>query len=100
MFEQLRLIVRNCEFRPSPGKSEARKEFFRRLHREKTQNRGRLSLVTFLWRSKESNSPTAKLLATKAAPSSLTAGNISNNEKMQPSRRSAASCPRLPKLSN
>jgi hypothetical protein len=44
----LRLIVRNCEFRPSPDKSEARREVFRRVHREKPRNRGRLLLVTFL----------------------------------------------------
>jgi hypothetical protein len=48
MFELSRLIARESEFRPSPDKSEARKGFFRRLHREKTRNRGRLLLVTFL----------------------------------------------------
>jgi hypothetical protein len=40
MFEQLRLIVRNCEFRPSPDKSEARKGFFSQFHREKNAEPG------------------------------------------------------------
>jgi hypothetical protein len=44
MFEQLRLIVRNCEFRPSPDKFEARKEFFRGFLRKK-----RITGVAFLW---------------------------------------------------
>jgi hypothetical protein len=44
MFEQLRLIVRNCEFRPSPDKSEARKAVFRSFI---AKNRG--TGVTFFW---------------------------------------------------
>jgi hypothetical protein len=61
MFEQLRLIVRNCEFRPSPDKSEARKGFFSQLYRDKNAEpricQSRPFFGYFLWRSKESDSP-------------------------------------------
>jgi hypothetical protein len=57
LFEPSRLIAREGEFVRHPGKTKRARDFFRSLIAKKTQNRGRLSLVIFLWRSKESNSP-------------------------------------------
>jgi hypothetical protein len=61
MFELSRLIARNCEFRPSPDKSEARKGFFSQPYREKNAEPGSPSFGYFSWRSKKSDSPLGEI---------------------------------------